>query len=238
MDPNALSPEQIRAALRGSEAVETEAQPRTLTQICAEVVDRLGMSPGWYKLKQRLVHAYVLAHDDAPELREVPWMTLMNAFHAAIGSKTYGVHFWTKVRHWAVDNNLPHRPRLNKLTTPSRLNHKHKATQKIKPAPRPFPAKPFGVTDKACADHLGRVFPSITDAARALDLNIGNVGAVLKGKLKHCGGYVFRYLTPEERAQIPAGTPSGTYFFGIVNANKPGSYPQGEDPWPKPSPLK
>lgn len=179
------------------------------------------MSPGWYSLTQKTVHAYVLGHANAPELRDVPWQTLMRAFHSARGTKKYGVHFWSKVRRWAVENNLPHLHHGKAKTKPSRLNHKHRGTRQTKKAARPFPDKPFGVTDRACRDQLGRVFPSITDAARALDLNIGNVGAVLKGKLKHCGGYVFTYLTPEERAQIPAGTPAGAYFFGIANDNKP-----------------
>ena len=40
-------------------------------------------------------------------------------------------------------------------------------------------------------------YPSMSDAARQLDVNAGNISKVTKGKLNQTGGYVFK-LKPQE----------------------------------------
>lgn len=41
-------------------------------------------------------------------------------------------------------------------------------------------------------------FPSISEAARQMDLNVGNLGSVLKGRNKTCMGYTFSYTNEEQ----------------------------------------
>ena len=40
---------------------------------------------------------------------------------------------------------------------------------------------------------LNQIFPSLTDAARQLRLNVGNLGSVLTGRYKTTGGYHWKY---------------------------------------------
>ena len=41
---------------------------------------------------------------------------------------------------------------------------------------------------------LNQIFPSLTEAARQLSLNVGNLGSVLAGRRKTAGGYHFEYV--------------------------------------------
>ena len=41
---------------------------------------------------------------------------------------------------------------------------------------------------------LNQIFPSLTEAAKQLRLNVGNLGSVLTGRSKTAGGYHFEYL--------------------------------------------
>lgn len=47
-------------------------------------------------------------------------------------------------------------------------------------------------------DNLIAKFDSLSEAARHFNISKGNIGCVLKGKKKHCGGYKWKYLEKEE----------------------------------------
>lgn len=91
----------------------------------------------------------------------------------------------------------------------------------------PKSARAFGTPHKGKArpikDHLGRVYPSLSDCCRFLNLNVGNVYMVLNRRWAHTRGFVLTYLTEEEIAQIPVGTPSGSRVLPPLQKSLPSS---------------